>query len=49
MDHGERRVMERDETQEDASEPSRWSTREHVSSGYGRKKGSRWLYYMKHL
>ena len=49
--HGsrERRVMERDETQEDASEPSRWSTRERVSSGYGRKKGSRWLYYMKHL
>lgn len=24
MDHGERRVMERDETQEDASEPSQW-------------------------
>jgi len=32
--------MERDETQEDASEPSRWSTRERVSSGYGRKKGT---------
>ena len=37
MEHGERRVMERDETREDASEPSRWTTWECISSGSGRK------------